>query len=375
MNVATFPVLRLHFAALLLSAGAWMSPVSAAYAGGPKVGFDLGYMVECRDVTQQAFAILHPDEKVMEANLRISVRLLQGEEQDLEQLQFEITSPAERLRVIDFLPKTQIEPDSTDGIEVTKTTETIHSFGASLGTNVAVSAGDGKHNSVSLTQALPAANANSTHRNQLQETSKKIPPGKVVIASGTLENEHGVFFKIKRSAVTPFEGTRTLSFRFVVPNQWRGDWMVLSAQATGRVKRYFFKSVEPVGEANAFIGLYLAGDSVAERAALELAEGQELYFAQKQAKDRQAMAITELATAARPWQSLSTKPAKESAAKNTRTCYRPFDPFCRDVDAHGGPRQETSASAGLKQMLERMARYSDSVEYRAAPTAASSAMR
>lgn len=375
MNAASFPVLRLQFAVLLLSAGVWMSPSVAVYAGQPKVGFDLGYLAESRDVTSQAFALLHPHEKVIETNLRVSVRLLQGEEQDIEQLQFEITSPTERLRVIDFLPKTQIEPESTEGIEVTKTTETIHSIGASVGTNLAFSAGDGKHNSLTLTQAMPAANANATHRNQLQETSKKIPQGKVVIASGTLENEHGVFFKLKRSATAPFEGTKTLSFRFVVPSGWRGDWVVLSAQATGRVKRYFFKSVEACGDAKAFIGLYLGGDSDAARAALELAEGQEYYFANKPDKAGQAMAITELATAARPWQTLSSKPAKETSAKSGRACYKPFDPFCRDVDAQGATRKEVQASAALKQMLERLATFSDAIEYRAAPTTSTSAMR
>ncbi|HVX64185.1 MAG TPA: hypothetical protein VHC19_26415 [Pirellulales bacterium] len=375
MNALTLSLRWISLAFVALTAGVGLSPAGAAYAAGPKVGFDLGYMVECRDVTQQAFAILHPDEKVIEANLRVSVRLLKGEEQDIEQLLFELTSPTERLRVVDFLPKTQIEPESTDGISVTKTTETVHSFGGSLGTNLAVSAGNGKHNSVTLTQALPAVNGNSTHRNQLQETSKKIAPGKVIIAAGTLDNEHGVFFKLKRSAVTPFEGTRTLSFRFVVPSQWRGDWIVLSAQATGRVKHYFFKSIEPCGDAKAFIGLYLAGDADAELAARELAEGQELYFASKPDNAGHSMAITELATAARPWQTVSNKPAVKSASITSRICYKPFDPFCRNVDARGETHKEPDASATLKQTLDRMATYSDAVEFRIAPSNGASAMR
>ena len=367
MNALAFLSRCFSLAALMLALAA-----STAEAAPPKAVFDLGYVVECRDVTQQAFALLHPNEKVIEANLRLTVRLESGEERDLEQLLFEITSPAERLRVIDFLPKTQLEVDAKDGIEITKTTETINSLGGSLGTNLSVTARDGKNNGLVLTQALPAVNANTTHRNQTQETSKKIPQGKVVIASGTLDNEHGVFFKMKPSAVTPFEGVKTLSLRFIVPGEWRGDWVVLSAQAKGRFKRYFFKTVEECGQAKAFVGLYLAGDAEAERAAIELAEQQESYFAGKNGDQRSELAIAELAMAARPWQTATPRATTEPGPfRAHRTCYKPFDGFSREAEAG----QQASASASLKRTLDRLARYSFAAEFRAAPVGIKSAMR
>ncbi|HUY87951.1 MAG TPA: hypothetical protein VMV10_04370 [Pirellulales bacterium] len=373
MKALTFPLHASQLAAMALALAAWASPFKAVCAAGPKVGFDLGYAVECRDVTQQAFAMLHPDEKVIEANLRLTVRLERGEEADVEQLLFEISSPSERLRVIDFLPKTQLEVDAQDGVEVTKTTETIHSLGGSLGTNLAVTARDGKNNGLMLTQAMPAVNANTTHRNQTQETSKKIPQGKVVIASGTQDNEHGVFFKLKRSAVTPFEGVRTLSFRFVVPSDWRGDWVVLSAEAKGRVKRYFFKSVETCGQAKAFIGLYRAGDAEAERAALQLAEQQESYFANKSDKQCHDLAIAELALASRPWPASPSRTTREPAPfKIKRACYKPFDPFGL---GDGQSDERATANAALKQTLDRVAKYSDAAEFRQTPEGVRSAMR
>ena len=372
MKAQTFPFHASQLAALVLALAAWASPFGQAYAAQPKVGFDLGYVVECRDVTQQAFAILHPDEKVIEANLRLSVRLERGEEQDLEQLLFEISSPAERLRVVDFLPKTLLEVDAKDGVEVTKTTETIQSLGGTLGTNLAVTARNSNNNGLTLTQALPAVNANTTHRNQTQETTKKIPQGKVVVASGTSDNEHGVYFKMKRSAVTPFEGVKTLSFRFVVPSDWRGDWVVLSAEAKGSFKRYLFKTVETCGQAKAFIGLYLAGDAAAERSAVELAEQQEAYFAGKADKACHELAIAELAMAARPWPIPPKHPAHETGLfKINRTCYKPFDPFGRNDETSD---QRASASEALKQSLDRLARFSDAPEFRPAPDGVQSAM-
>lgn len=373
MKAQTFPFHASQLAAIVLAGAAWTCPSAPIYAAQPKVGFDLGYVIECRDVTQQAFALLHPDEKVIEANLRLSVRLDRGEEQDLEQLQFEISSPSERLRVIDFLPKTQLEVDAKDGVEITKTTETIHSLGGSVGTNFSVSAHDEKSNGLTLSQALPAVNANTTRRNQTQETTKKIPQGKVVIASGTLDNEHGVFFKMKRSAVAPFEGVKTLSFRFVVPSDWRGDWVVLSAEAKGHFKRYLIKTVETCGQAKAFIGLYLAGDAAAERAAMELAEQQEAYFAGKTDKECQALAVAELAMASRPWQASAQRVADDAGPfKIKRTSYKVFEPFGRG-DEHS--KACATASEAVRQSLDRMARYSDAPEFRHGPEGVKSAMR
>lgn len=330
---------------------------STALASSPKVGFDLGYVVECHDVTPQAFALLHPDEKIVEANLRVSVRLEKGEEKDIDQLEFEITNPGERLRVVDFLPRTQIEPEAADSIEVVKTTETTRSLGGTVGTTVTIGGGTSHANGAVVTSALPAANANATHRNELKETTKKIPPGKAVIASGTLENEHGVFFKLRRSASGTFEGIKPLSFRFIAPSGWRGDWMVISCTAKGTVTRYFFKSTEEVGSAKAFLALYLAGDKPAERAALELAEAQEQYFAVKAGKDRYDLIITTLATEARAWRPSSHTHTVATAVKTPVTCLKPVAGGVFKFAALEKP-PSCEACTWLKQTLDRVARFS-----------------
>jgi hypothetical protein len=95
----------------------WTSCFIVANAANPSAEFDLGYTLECRDVTPREFAQSHPAEKVLETGLRISVRLSRGDEQDVEQLTFEIANPTECLRVVDFLPRTRLESDAGDGIE------------------------------------------------------------------------------------------------------------------------------------------------------------------------------------------------------------------------------------------------------------------
>lgn len=351
----------------------WPLGAQPAKAAPPKVSFDLRYLVECHDVTPQAFALLHPDEKVIEADLRVSVRLVQGHEADLEELQFELTSPAERLRVVDFVPKTQIENDTVDGTEVVKTTEFMQSLGAGVGTTLSFGGGAGNVHGNVVTQALPNGSASATHRKELKETTKMIPPGKVVVASGTLENEHGVFFKLRRSAKTGFEGAKLLSFRFVVPGDWRGDWIVLSCSATGRVKHYFFKTVEQVGTAKAFVALYLAGDAEAERAGLELAEDQEQYFASKPPAERYDLIITTLATEARPWRDASHTHDLSFRWKTPVTCYKPTTSkhhlFRLVAKTPKCPSAEACTS--LKQALDGAARFSAAPGWHVASPAAS----
>jgi hypothetical protein len=349
----TCQIIRRLFVSLVFMAASMAFP---AYAAQPKVSFDLGYVVECHDVTPQAFAMLHPDEKVIEANLRVSVRLESGEEKDVEQLQFEITSPAERLRIIDFLPRTQIEPDANN-IEVVKTSETIRSLGATVGATIAVSGG-GTSNYATVSSALPAANANASHRNQLTETTKKIPSSRPIVTSGTLENEHGVFFKLRRTAAGSFEGIKLFSFRFAAPSDWRGDWLVISCQARGTVNRYFFKSVEEIGASKAFLALHLAGDVTAERAAQELAQAQEDYFAVKPPKDRFDLIITTLATEARPWRDAAHTHHVSADVKTPVTCLKPVSTGGVFHFASSRKSPACEACTSLKRTLDHIARFS-----------------
>jgi hypothetical protein len=354
----------LAIAALALAVCA--QPSTPMHAAQPKVDFDLRYQVECNDVTERAFARSHPDEKMLEAKVRISVRLVCGEEKDIDQLLFEIISPGERLRVIDFLPKTQLESEAADGVQVIKTIETTRSVGATAGTGFSFSTGGDKNHASACAQILPSASANgsTTHHNALTETSKKIPPGKVVVASGTMDNEHGVFFKLKRSDATSFEDTKLVSFRFVVPSDWRGDWVVVLALARGTFKRsLFFKAVEPCGETKAFVGLYLAGDAAAERASLQLAESQERLVGSGE-KEQLAEIITEMVRAASPWQIAKSRPAVKPSHKLTlRACRRPFALGDFFVTPEGAGRATEHDSGGepttvLKQAINRMAKLS-----------------
>jgi len=116
-----------------------------------------------------------------------------------------------------------------------------------------------------------------TRRTTRTETSRAPPPSRVVVSSGTMHTEHGVFFKLRPSRDSALEDSHEFTVRFVVPRQWRGDWVQLTCRARSIQKGFSFATAQP-DAANVYMGLHLAGDIEAQQAAHRLAHAQILLF-------------------------------------------------------------------------------------------------
>lgn len=103
---------------------------------------------------------------------------------------------------------------------------------------------------------------------------RKMPAKKPLIISGTFSQRQGVFFKFKQSNQVSLEGIKSITCSFIVPRDWRGDYLLLSCRADGQRSRYFIKGIYPCGESRFVVGLYLEGDLEAKQAALGLADRQ-----------------------------------------------------------------------------------------------------
>src|SRR5688500_16612904 len=88
---------RLDFAVLVsLMAGGSSHEVRA---DDPALTFDFGRALECRDVTPIEYAELYPDERIVEATLRLSVHLTGGAINDVAEIRVEIVDGDSRLLV------------------------------------------------------------------------------------------------------------------------------------------------------------------------------------------------------------------------------------------------------------------------------------
>ena len=77
MRLAEFASRRLFVAAIVLAATS-IGSSHETRADEPRLAFDFGRTLECRDVTPPDFGEAYPDERIVECTLRLSVSLADG---------------------------------------------------------------------------------------------------------------------------------------------------------------------------------------------------------------------------------------------------------------------------------------------------------
>ena len=230
-------------------------------AAEPSIEFDFARTAECRDVTAAEVVDIYPGERIVELKLRLSVRLLAGSMSEVEEVRIEVGDCDGRMRVHSFQPSTRLESHVSEDIQWSKTTEKGTSLGAALGGEAPVLLGD------VVAHVTPTINGGVTNREIITESQQRIAPKHVVVASGTIDREHGVFFKLHRSPQTSLEGVHELTVRFVVSDSWRGDSVRVCCQATGQEKFLWLKQQTVWAHTCAKVAIYLAGDLKARMAA------------------------------------------------------------------------------------------------------------
>ena len=244
----------------LVVATVLMSAFSAPplLAENARVVFDLPETIECRDVTPKDFAAAHPTLKVIEGKFRVSARIVTGVESDIVDFLYIVASPDRTMRFQDYLPNTTLESTAVDNvIELTKSTEDSDSTDANAKVGY-------KTDGFGITKNKGSKKTESSHYKQVAAKA-------LVVASGTTDHEHGIFFKLRPSKGESLEGAKQFAFLATVPITWRGDWCTISCASQAKGKAFFSKSVvTAAGVEQAQVGMYLAGDSEAADLADEL---------------------------------------------------------------------------------------------------------
>jgi hypothetical protein len=232
-------------------------------AAAATIEFDLPESIECRDVTPAGFAA-HEYLKVIEGKLRISARVVEGAESEIVDFLYEITSPQKRVRFQDYLPNTTLESAvAGDQIEIKDATEKQTTAGADV--HVA-------YKLLSLGGTLSQSAKNSE-----ASCYRQIAPKELVVSSGTIDREHGVFFRLRPSRAASLEGAKEFTFLATVPKTWRGDVCTIACAARSKRESWLSATVVPAGGRQAEVGLYLAGDAEAASLAEQLRRAAEVY--------------------------------------------------------------------------------------------------
>jgi hypothetical protein len=242
----------LQFPALLALGMLQLLDHSAAVAK-PAVEFDMRRSVECHDVTPPGFAIQRPNQRLVECALTLSVYLVAGTIDEVEAIHIEITDLDNNMTVRNFLPATRLESAYAGDIQATRTHESSRAVTASLGGEIPNAFGG------VVAKLTPTINGTGSGKEVITETSKRVAPMQAVIASGTMRDEHGVFFILRSSPLHSLEGLHEFQIQFVVPGDWRGDTIHMVCRATGDQKRLWINRQQVWAEKSSNVNLSLTG--------------------------------------------------------------------------------------------------------------------
>jgi hypothetical protein len=249
-----------RFSTILVAIAVLMGYLPAqVFAEPPRVRFDVENAVECRDVTTAEFANVHVTERLIEVSLRISSLIFHGREDELVEYIYQINSPAKTVRVVDYQPKTALTTDVAGNISVEKKDERSQSLGLTLSGNFE-----------QLAKAAVGGDLGS--RKSTSVRYERLPDLNLLSSAGMLDGGFGVYFKLKASARTSFEGEKLFRLTLRVPFQWRGDYLHVNCNAVGR-RRGFVPCQDSeihCGSGRFVVAIYLEGDRDARDIAEQL---------------------------------------------------------------------------------------------------------
>jgi hypothetical protein len=234
---------------------------AARAACAAEVKFDLPSSVECCDVTTKEFAQTHPTLKVIEAKFRISAKI-EGVAADI--VEFFYVIKTDRMRINDYSPNTKLESTvDSDHIEVTDATENANGTGADAHVVFKPFSLGGSHNRTTK-------KSESSHY-------KQIAAKDLVLSSGTIDREHGVFFRLRPSRSDALEGGKEFKLIAIVPRSWRGDLCTINCSAKANKRSVMSTSLVDAGTEAVQVGMYLAGDLEAAALAEDFRNTEEIY--------------------------------------------------------------------------------------------------
>ena len=209
-----------------------VQPASRSQAGElPQVRFDVPHRLVAREVELPAG---QAGGRLVEIAIPVSVRIVKGDIHRVQEVAIEIDATAEQLAVHDFSPRTTLQSELSGHIEVNHTQESAKAFDASLGGQSPLPLGD------IVAQVTPTVSGGSKQRSVAVTKKRRLAPLRPIAVSGTFGSGQGVFFQLRPSSQTTFEGQHLLSVVLRVPENWQGGQLQVRCWARGERRILWF---------------------------------------------------------------------------------------------------------------------------------------
>jgi hypothetical protein len=108
-------------------------------------------------------------------------------------------------------------------------------------------------------------NAQAGSSSGLSVRYEMLPPKELLAASGTLNRERGVYFKLRPSPQTSLEGAKQFICVLRVPKAWRGDCVRIDCRAAADPRGWPMPETAECGAATFLVALFAAGDEEARQ--------------------------------------------------------------------------------------------------------------
>ncbi len=217
--------------------------------------FDVPSVVEGCDVTTEAFAAAHPNQRLIEIVIPCSTLVRCKDPQNVSELMIQIRNLVPGMRVVDYHPRTQTYSEIDGPVAVELHRERTGSIG--------LDATGTFNDMVGVT-----GGAKTGSKDGKIERFQRLPQQKLLLASGTINRGSGVYYKFLHSGQTTLEGGHQLALTLQVPDRWRGGLLRIDFRATG-VEKYWIGSNDDfvAGHKSLMVATYLKGDWEAQQLA------------------------------------------------------------------------------------------------------------
>lgn len=216
--------------------------ITTANASDPayRIEYDTPISISC-ELTNQT-----TNSKIVMVAIPLSIKF-EGSVANLDAVDIEFLSLGQKLKFIDFLPKTTTSTDIAGPIHVETTSQKESTLKARL-------AGEGIIKDLNSSASAEATKHSLTGT---KITFDQLPPRQMLVASGFRNRGYGVFFKLKPSSQNLIEGQHYFICLFEVHPMWRGE--CIEAKFSPKSSRSWGSN-----DKKYIIGLHLKNDSEAK---------------------------------------------------------------------------------------------------------------
>ncbi len=261
---------RLRLCRLRLRSGSRLLPVPAATfslcliaaavaQAQPAIRFDLAPLSVAEAVEPNESAKPLPGQRLVRIPLRISALVDSPQPPRIDQVMIQVHCIDSSASVADYAPRTELASPFEGNLEINQTAERNKHLGFTLN--------GGYGHMVEGTLAGDAAKKDIDN-----VKFRRVAPLEVVAASGTLGRGHGVYFKLRSTALQVLEGDKQFEVVLSVPQAWQSGLLDVQIAANTSKKTFggLDSEVRCVGRAEFVVATFLDDNPAVRQAAMTL---------------------------------------------------------------------------------------------------------